>query len=70
MELAEAERLLKAARDNKRAARRHRDRAQALMRQLDELIAACAERGIHIDINRTAQTQGGHSGNNGRTPQS
>lgn len=60
-ELAEAERLLRAVRDHKRAARQHRESAKQLMRRLDDLIAAAADRGIHIDINRTAQP-GGHSG--------
>lgn len=43
--------LREAAREEMRAARRHRRRARHLMQQLEELQTACAASGVRITIN-------------------
>jgi hypothetical protein len=61
---AQARRLLAAARDDKRAARQHRERAKQHMRQFDELVAALRARGIDVQIQTDRTAREVQSGDN------
>lgn len=61
-----ARRLQQEAEGHSQLARQHRKRALTLYRELDELVARCAECGIEVELHpveMTANAQGGNGGN-------